>query len=79
LYPTLNALVFETVPASRRGLGMALYNGAFNVGMASGGFGWGMLATHYGYPALFLSAFALGLLAILPLLSGASPSRPARP
>ncbi len=68
LYPTLNALVLEGLPASRRGFGMALYNGAFNIGMATGGFGWGMLASHHGYPALFMTAAVLGLLAALPLL-----------
>jgi len=32
LYPTLNALMLELLPVSRRGLGMVLYNGAFNLG-----------------------------------------------
>jgi MFS family permease len=72
LYPTLNALVLARLPASRRGLGMALYNGAFNVGMTSGGFGWGLLAAHYGYAALFYTAAVVALLATWPLLT-ASP------
>lgn len=72
LYPTLNALVLEHVPASRRGFGMAVFNGAFNVGMASGGFGWGLLAKHYGYPTLFVAAALLSLLATLPLLEAKS-------
>lgn len=79
LYPTLNALVLETVPASRRGLGMALYNGAFNVGMAAGGLGWGLLAKHYGYPVLFFSASVLALFAVIPLVSEGNVSRPVRP
>jgi len=69
LYPTLNALVLARLPASRRGLGMALYNGAFNVGMTCGGFGWGLLAAHYGYSALFTTAALVALLAAIPLLS----------
>jgi MFS family permease len=72
LYPTLNALVLARLPASRRGLGMALYNGAFNAGMTCGGFGWGLLAAHYGYAVLFYTAAVVALLATLPLLS-ASP------
>jgi MFS family permease len=74
LYPTLNALVLARLPASRRGMGMALYNGAFNVGMTCGGFGWGLLAAHYGYTALFTTASLIALLATIPLLR-AEPSR----
>lgn len=69
LYPTLNALVLARLPPSRRGLGMALYNGAFNVGMTCGGFGWGALAAHYGYQVLFFTATVIALLATLPLFS----------
>jgi len=72
LYPTLNALVLARLPASRRGLGMALYNGAFNVGMTCGGFGWGLLAAHYGYTALFFTATVVALMATLPLLASDS-------
>jgi MFS family permease len=74
LYPTLNALVLARLPASRRGLGMALYNGAFNVGMTFGGFGWGLLAAHYGYTALFFTATVVSLLATLPLLADRAPA-----
>ena len=74
LYPTLNALVLARLPASRRGMGMALYNGAFNVGMTCGGFGWGMLAAHYGYTALFTTASLIALLAAIPLLHAERPS-----
>jgi MFS family permease len=75
LYPTLNALVLARLPASRRGLGMALYNGAFNVGMTCGGFGWGMLAARFGYGALFSTAAVIALLATLPLFAAPSPPR----
>jgi MFS family permease len=74
LYPTLNALVLARLPASRRGLGMALYNGAFNVGMTCGGFGWGLLAAHFGYVALFFTATAVALIATLPLLADRAPA-----
>ena len=69
LYPTLNALLLARLPASRRGMGMALYNGAFNLGMTCGGLGWGVLAARYGYAVLFMTATVVALLATLPLLS----------
>jgi MFS family permease len=69
LYPTLNALLLARLPASRRGMGMALYNGAFNLGMTCGGFGWGLLAARFGYGALFMTASVVALLGTLPLLS----------
>ncbi|HKU36847.1 MAG TPA: MFS transporter [Polyangiales bacterium] len=68
-YPTLNALLLERLPVTRRGLGMVLYNGAFNLGGAVGGFGWGMLAKQSGYPLVYAvasasSLFAAGLLSL---------------
>jgi MFS family permease len=53
LYPTLNALLLEVLPSARRGLGMVLFNGAFNVGMSAGGFAWGELAKGRGYPSVY--------------------------
>ncbi len=67
LYPTLNALLLEILPASRRGLGMVLYNGAFNLGTSAGSFTWGMIAKHAGYPALYAVAAAHALLAVVVL------------
>jgi MFS family permease len=69
LYPTLNVLLLARLPASRRGMGMALYNGAFNLGMTCGGFGWGLLAARFGYAALFMTASVVALLGTIPLLS----------
>jgi MFS family permease len=63
LYPTLNALVFETVPSSRRGFGMAFYNGAFNVGAALSSLGWGWLAQKHGFPLVYAVACGIALLA----------------
>jgi MFS family permease len=67
VYPTLNALLLQHLPTTRRGLGMVLYNGAFNLGGGVGSFGWGMLAKAHGYPAIYIvsaigSVFAAGLL-----------------
>ncbi|HKP62136.1 MAG TPA: MFS transporter [Polyangiales bacterium] len=61
VYPTLNALLFEHLPDTRRGLGMVLYNGAFNLGSSVGAFGWGILAHHHGYPAIYGAAAASAL------------------
>jgi MFS family permease len=63
LYPTLNALLLELLPVGRRGLGMVLYNGAFNLGSSVGSLGWGLLAKHYGYSALYTTAALHSLLA----------------
>jgi len=74
LYPTLNALVIEVLPAARRGLGMVLYNGAFNVGSSAGSLGWGLLAQRQGYPAVYATAGCLAVSAAV-LLRGAAGSR----
>jgi MFS family permease len=63
LYPTLNALLLELLPIGRRGLGMVLYNGAFNLGTSVGSLGWGLLAKRSGYPAIYEVAAAASLVA----------------
>jgi predicted MFS family arabinose efflux permease len=75
LYPTLNALVLEVLPGARRGLGMVLYNGAFNVGSSAGSLGWGLLAKYHGYPRIYDVAVATALAAALVLLVGRRTSR----
>lgn len=62
-YPTLNALFLERLPATRRGLGMVLYNGAFNLGASCGAFGWGVIAKQSGYPLVYTVASAGSLCA----------------
>jgi len=62
-YPTLNALLLERLPATRRGLGMVLFNGAFSLGGSAAGFGWGMLAKQHGYPAIYVAACVSALCA----------------
>jgi MFS family permease len=63
LYPTLNALLLEHVPSARRGFGMALYNGAFNLGSSAGSLTWGLLAKQHGYPLVYSLAACTSLLA----------------
>jgi len=70
VYPTMNALVLEVVPASRRGLGMVLYNGAFNAGTTLGALGWGLLAAQYGYPSVYAVATVTALVSAAILMFG---------
>jgi MFS family permease len=63
LYPTLSALVLETSSLARRGLGMVLFNGAFNVGTMLSSLLWGLLAERHGYPVIYATAAVFGLLA----------------
>jgi MFS family permease len=67
LYPTLNALVLEVLPSSRKGLGMVLFNGSFNLGSSTGGLVWGVLAARAGYPSMYTGAALLALVAVLAL------------
>lgn len=69
LYPTLNALTIEAMPPARRGLGIVLYNGAFNVGSSAGSLAWGLIAAAHGYPALYSVATATALCAALVLVA----------
>jgi predicted MFS family arabinose efflux permease len=67
LYPTLNALVLEVLPSSRKGLGMVLFNGSFNLGSSTGGLVWGVLAARAGYPTMYIAAGLLTLGAVAAL------------
>jgi MFS family permease len=67
LYPTLNALLLEHVPSARRGFGMALYNGAFNLGSSVGSLAWGLLAKQHGYPLVYTFAACTSLMAAVTL------------
>jgi predicted MFS family arabinose efflux permease len=69
-YPTMSALVLEVISPSRRGLGLVLFNGAFQAGTAVSGLGWGLLAKHQGYPAVYATSAVCSLLAACVLWSG---------
>ncbi|MGD9603167.1 MAG: MFS transporter [Gammaproteobacteria bacterium] len=67
-FPALNAVTVDLARDNERGKAMAAYNGAFNVGFASGSYLQGYLAIQAGYPAIFwlataTCAVAFGLLA----------------
>lgn len=74
LYPTLNALLAQIMPAQRRGLAMVLYNAAFNLGTAVGSWNWGRIAERRGYPAMYQWA-ACAALAAASLLWWRRPGR----
>jgi MFS family permease len=74
LYPTLNALVLEVLPVDRRGLGLVLYNGAFNCGSSLGSLGWGTLAKQRGYSSVYAVASLTAAVAALILLAVRSPA-----
>jgi len=69
LYPTLNALAVELAPARARGRVITLFNGAFNAGYGVSTLLWGLVATRYGYPPLFVGASLVGFGALLLLAS----------
>jgi MFS family permease len=71
LYPTLNALVLEVLPSSRKGLGMVLFNGSFNLGSSTGGLVWGVLAAREGYPTMYVAAALLTAFAVAALRASA--------
>ena len=58
------------MPASRRGLGMVLYNGAFNAGTAGSGLVWGFVAREHGYPLVYGLACGAAIVAALVLVVG---------
>lgn len=69
-YPTFNALAVQDIGEHERGKAMALFNGAFNVGYATGVFGLGLLAEAVGYAPVFGVASAIAAVAFIVLASG---------
>jgi predicted MFS family arabinose efflux permease len=56
LYPTLSTDGVHAAPDSARGRALALYSGAFNVGVAIATFCWGKIASAYGFTEVFILA-----------------------
>lgn len=75
LYPTMNALVLEVLPYSRKGLGMVLFNGSFNLGSSTGALVWGALAARAGYANVYVVAALLAFIAVVALRVSARPTR----
>ena len=69
-YPAFNGMVVADAGPGERGKVMALFQAAFQVGMAGGGLGLGLLAAAAGYPAVFATAAAGLAVALAALLAG---------
>jgi predicted MFS family arabinose efflux permease len=70
------ALMFEHAPASEYDAVSAVWNIAYDAGLALGGAGFGVLAARAGYPAAFGVAGALMALALVPARRGRAWLRP---
>jgi MFS family permease len=77
LYPTLSTDGVHAAPDGARGRALALYGGAFNVGVAAATFGWGKLAAAFGFQAVFVAAAAVAFLGVIVLAPSRVPG-PAR-
>jgi len=62
LYPTLSTDAVHSAPDGARGRALALYGGAFNVGVAVATFCWGEIASKAGFVAVFVSAALVAFL-----------------
>ena len=69
-FPALNAVAMDHAPADARGKAMAAYNGAFNIGFASGSYALGYVALATSFPTIFVIA-AVSCAAGFVLLMGA--------
>jgi MFS family permease len=67
LYPTLSTDGVHAAPDGARGRALALYGGAFNVGVAAATFGWGKIAEALGFPAVFFAAAGVSFLGVFVL------------
>lgn len=76
-YPAFNAVAVSTARAAERGRVMALFQAAFQTGMATGGLGLGQLAERVGYAPVFQVA-AAGLAVALLVLVASPEGRVAR-
>lgn len=77
LYPSLGALIAERSSAAWVGRALSTFNGAFNLGIGVAMLGCGSLATHAGYPAVFLLVGACTALSTLALFGVPVRARPA--
>lgn len=71
-FPALNAVAVDFAPANERGKAMAAYNGAFNVGFASGSYLLGYVAIATSFPTIFYISAATCAVAFGLLVSGQS-------
>jgi MFS family permease len=67
VYPTLSTDGVHAVPEGARGRSIALYGGAFNVGVAIATYTWGKIAGAFGFHAVFIAAAGVAFLGALVL------------
>jgi MFS family permease len=68
-FPAYNAVAVDLAHENERGKAMAAYNGAFNVGFASGSYLLGYIAMATSFPTIFLIATATCAVAFILLIS----------
>lgn len=55
-YPTLHAFLVDLASEAQLGRSQALFNGAFNLGVTSSAFAFGVVAEHFGHRSMFMVA-----------------------
>jgi predicted MFS family arabinose efflux permease len=78
-YPAFNAVAVAAAGPGERGKVMALFQAAYQVGLAGGGVGYGLLAAAAGYPAVFRTAAAGLAFGLCVLLAGGLSASSAAP
>lgn len=69
-YPTLHAYLVDLASEAQLGRSQALFNGAFNLGVTTSAFCFGLVAEAAGYRSMFAVAAAMPLLAALTFAAG---------
>ncbi len=64
LYPTLSAMAYEAAPPEQRGVAMAVYTMGFDGGLALGTIPLGLVARHFGYPAMYVTGAGITFLGL---------------
>ncbi len=59
LFPSLSALILDRAGRDRGGMAMAMFTGAFDMGLVIGAAAFGFVAERHGYPTMFISAAAV--------------------
>jgi MFS family permease len=65
LYPVLSALVIDGADLDLRGALLTYFGGSFNIGMVASTLGFGALAVHIGYRAVFVIAGLLAMTSVV--------------
>lgn len=74
-YPTLHAFLVDIVSEAQLGRSQALFNGAFNLGVTTSAFTFGLVAEHFGYRSMFALAAATPLAACAMFAYATRPGR----